>query len=145
MKTQEISTSKTVWIIISKTIWSYSKLQMEILQPWINLYKFYKKKSYPADENHRAFRAWTGTHPFVAEKIFRKYKNYSFLPNRSRILIVLNYLKTMPTEEGSSQFGISRKTYRKYVWQSLFYLEYIMTEINTDNRYTIIIIIITIT
>lgn len=113
------------------------------LSPWFSLYKYYKKKPYSAGENHRSFRAWTGTDPLVAEKIFQKYQDITFLPNRTRLLIVLNYLKSMPTEdEGSSSFHITRKTYRKYVWDTLFYLEYIMDEININNRYLSIIFIV---
>ena len=99
------------------------------LLPWL---PYTNPIPYSPGENHRAFRAWTGTDPLIAEKIFQKYQDFTYLPNRSRLLIALNYLKSMPTEdEGSSSFHITRKTYRKYV---LFYLEYVMYEINIDNR-----------
>jgi hypothetical protein len=107
-----------------------------ILLPWKNLYRRYKGVRYYAGENHRSFRAWTGVSPFVAEKIFRKYQNDNYLRDRSRVLIVLNYMKCMPTEdEGSSAFKLTRTTYRKYLWNSLYYLELFMNEINIDNRY----------
>jgi len=97
---------------------------------------FFKKLIYSDSENHRSFKAWTGVLPNVAEKIFIKYHNEEFLPNRTRLLIVLNYMKTMPTEdEGSSHFQITRKTYRKYLWETLFYLEQIMDEIRIENRF----------
>jgi len=45
-------------------------------------------------------------------------------------------MKTMPTEdEGSTNFQITRKTYRKYVWETLFYLENFMDEIRIENRF----------
>jgi hypothetical protein len=107
-----------------------------ILVPWKNLFRKYKGVSYYSGENHRSFRAWTGCSPFVCEKIFRKYQHPDYLPDRSRLIIALNYMKTMPTEdEGATSFKITRKTYRKYVWGVLFYLEYIMDEINIDDRY----------
>jgi hypothetical protein len=106
------------------------------LLPWKNLYRRYKGIRYYAGENRRSFRAWTGCSPFVAEKIIRKYKNENYLPDRSRLLIALNYMKSMPTEdEGSSAFKLTRKTYRKYVWSALHYLELFMDEINLDHRY----------
>jgi len=106
-----------------------------ILLPWKNLYRMFKGVRYSSGENHRSFRAWTGCSPFVCEKIFRKYQNRNYLPNRSRLIIALNYMKVMPTEdEGASSFK-TRKTYRKYVWDALFYLEYFMNEINIDYRF----------
>jgi len=106
------------------------------MRPWENLFFFYKGKKYSASENHRSFKAWTGVLPDVAEKIFLKYFDKDFLPDRSRVLMVLNYLKTMPTEdEGSSNFKITRKTYRKRLWQSIHYLDFSMKEINLEDRY----------
>jgi hypothetical protein len=109
----------------------------EIIRPWANLYYFYKGIKLSYTENHRAIKAWTGVLPNVAEKIFVKYYDRDFLPDRSRLLVALNYMKTMPTEdEGSTNFQIkSRKTYRKYVWQTLHYLDFTMKEINLENRY----------
>jgi len=107
-----------------------------ILVPWKNLFRKYKGVSYYSGENHRSFRAWTGCSPFVCEKIFRKYQNPDYLPDRSRLIIALNYMKSMPTEdEGATSFKITRKTYRKYVWDVLFYLDYFMNEINIDYRF----------
>jgi Mg2+ and Co2+ transporter CorA len=103
--------------------------------PWANLYKFYKHKNYSPAEDHRAFRAWTGIHPSVAEKIFTKYQ-HPCLPDRTRLLIVLHFLKDMPSEEeGSSRFQLTRNTYRKYLWSSIEYLDYKMDEIDIEDRY----------
>lgn len=95
---------------------------MELL-PWINLFQRYKGIKYSEAENHRKFRDWTGVHPLVAETVFNRYFDDSCLPNRTRLLIVLHFLKKMPTEdEGSSQFQISsRTTYRKHLWDTLNY------------------------
>lgn len=108
---------------------------MELL-PWMNLYICYKKINYSEAENHRKFRDWTGVHPLVAEKIFNRYSDVSFMPNRTRLLIVLHFLKKMPTEdEGASEFQIaSRTTYRKHLWDTLFYLDYHMNEIKIEER-----------
>lgn len=107
------------------------------LLPWINLFKLYKQVNYSEAENHRKFRDWTGVHPIVAEKIFTQYVDVSCLPNRTRLLIVLHFLKKMPTEdEGATQFQLgSRTTYRKYLWDSLNYLDYYMNEIKIEDRY----------
>jgi len=108
----------------------------DMVRPWRNLYYYYKKANYSDSENHRSFKAWTGVLPNVAEKIFIKYLNEEFLPNRSRLLILLNYMKAMPTEdEGAASFQITRKTYRKYVWESIYYLECSMNEILLENRF----------
>jgi len=103
--------------------------------PWINLYEFYKGVKYSSCEDHRKFRAWTGVHPLVAEKIFSLYQN-ECLPDRTRLLIVLHFLKDMPTEDsGADQFHLgSRNTYRRYLWQSMEYLDYRMNEIKLENR-----------
>lgn len=105
--------------------------------PWKNLYFHYKKTNYSTSEDHRKFKAWVGVHPDVANYIFSKYQNMDYLPNRTRLLIVLYFLKEMPTEdEGASQFHIhSRTTYRKYLWESLHYLDYEMDEISLANRF----------
>jgi hypothetical protein len=108
---------------------------MEIL-PWANLYKFYKHMNYSPAEDHRAFKAWTGVHPLVAEEIFNKYQ-HPCLPDRTRVLIVLHFLKDMPSEdEGASSFRITRKTYRKYLWEAVEYLDFTMHEINIEQRFS---------
>ncbi len=108
---------------------------MELL-PWKNLYQHYKGTKYSSSENHRKFRAWTGVHPVVAEIIFDKYQHTSYLPNRSSLLIVLHFLKDMPTEdEASSSFKIEcRTTYRNILWGAIRYLDYMMNEINLKDR-----------
>jgi len=109
---------------------------MEIL-PWVNLYVLYKGMKYSSAEDHRKFKAWTGVHPNVAEYIFNTYQ-HECLPNRTRVLIVLHFLKDMPSEdEGASEFKISsRNTYRKYLWDSLLYLDHKMNEIKIEERST---------
>jgi len=106
------------------------------IKPWANLYFHYKRIPYNPSENHRKFKSWTGVDPHIAELIFLKYFHRKHLPNRSRLLIVLHFLKTMPTEdEGASQFKIkSRTTYRKQLWQSINYLDYIMEEVDIQKR-----------
>ncbi len=110
--------------------------EIELL-PWRNLYKIYKGIKYSETEDHRRFKAWVGVHPSVAEFVFSKYQDTTCLPNRTRLLIVLYFLKDMPSEdEGSAEFNInSRNTYRKYLWESIHYLDYVMTEIKIEDRY----------
>jgi hypothetical protein len=105
--------------------------------PWENLYYHFKGVKYTNGENDRKFKAWTGTSPMVAEYIFLHYQHLDHLPNRTRLLIVLNYLKSSPTEdEGSSQFKLSsRTTYRKYLWNAIDYLSNSMNEIDMNNRF----------
>ena len=111
--------------------------EIDDLLPWKNLYALYKNTNYSASEDHRKFKAWVGVHPNIAEYIFSKYQDRDYLPNRTRLLIVLYFLKDMPTEdEGAAQFQInSRTTYRKYLWDSLHYLDYQMDEIKLEDRY----------
>jgi hypothetical protein len=102
-------------------------------------YKHFKGIKYTSGENDRKFLAWTGVTPAVAEYIFINYQHPDFLPNRSRVLIVLHFLKASPTEdEGSSDFKISsRTTYRKYLWNAIDYLSNSMKEeININNRFS---------
>jgi len=105
--------------------------------PWTNLYEHYKGIKCCAAENHRKFKSWTGVHPEVAEFIFNKYQDAQCLPNRTRLLVVLHFLKDMPSEdEGSSRFKISsRNTYRKFLWETIHYLDYAMNEINLEDRF----------
>lgn len=37
-------------------------------------------------------------------------------------------------DEGSSSFKLTRSTYRKHLWNALYYLELFMSEIDIDNR-----------
>jgi hypothetical protein len=107
------------------------------LRPWANLYYLYKGAKYSSGENDRKFKSWTGVSPEVAEIIFQKYKDQQGLPDRTRLLIVLNFLKNMPSEDdGSSTFKLnSRTTYRKYLWSGVEYLYQNMTEIEIHDRY----------
>jgi len=87
--------------------------------------------------DHRAFRAFTGVHPMVAEKIFMKYYHWFYLPDRSKLLMVLHYLKDMPSEDNACftfKLG-SRNTYRKWLWRVLYYLDHVMTEISYEKRF----------
>ncbi|HYN44830.1 MAG TPA: transposase family protein [Candidatus Limnocylindrales bacterium] len=109
---------------------------MEIdVSEWINLYNKYCH-NYSSSENDRKFASLTGTVPQVAETIFLKYGNHILLQNRTRLLIVLNFLKNSPTEDqGASLFELSRTTYRKYLWDTLLYLDFIMDEVHMKDRF----------
>ncbi len=87
--------------------------------------------------DHRAFRAFTGVHPMVAEKIFMKYYHWFYLPDRSKLLMVLHYLKDMPSEDNACftfKLG-SRNTYRKWLWRVLYYLDHVMTEVCNHTQF----------
>lgn len=102
-------------------------MEETIVKPWLDLYETYKGVKCGASEDYRRFKAWTGCSPDVCEFIFCKY---NLLPNRTHLLIVLTFLKNMPSEdEGSSNFRICRPTYRKYLWDTLFYLKGSMNEV----------------
>jgi hypothetical protein len=73
--------------------------QDEAFLPWANLYRTYKGINLSRAENDRKFRSWTGVAPEVAEAIFVKYQHPQCLPDRTTLLIVLNFLKNMPTED----------------------------------------------
>lgn len=107
------------------------------LKPWAILYYYYKGIKYSGSENDRRFRAWTGVCPDVAEYIFKKYVDEDNLPDRTRVLIVLNFMKNMPTEdEGATAFRIgSRTTYWNYLWKAIVYLNDNMTEIDIEERF----------
>lgn len=105
-----------------------AQLFNEIVQPWLDLYFYYKNVSCSTCEDYRQFRAWVGVSPDVAELIYKKYL-HPLLP-RDRLLLLLNWLKAMPSQdEGSSSFRLSRPTYRKYLWETLDYLNLSMTEV----------------
>jgi hypothetical protein len=80
------------------------------------LYENYNGIPYSKAEDHRKFKAWVGVDPIVCEKIFSKYQN-KCLPNRSRLLIVLFYLKHMPTEDEGAAIA--------YQCKLLVYINYI--------------------
>jgi len=109
-----------------------------VLLPWINLFHYYKGIEYNPIDNHRKYKSWVGMDPFDAETVFTKYFHNHFLSERSHLLIVLHFLKTMPTEdEGASEFKVkTRTTYRKRLWSTLYYLDYIMNEVNLENRFS---------
>jgi hypothetical protein len=112
-------------------------LEMEnsIKVPWINLYELYVGRYSPNDDD-RGFRAFTGVPPEVAELVYQRCrdKNSNHL-SRTKLLMVLNYLKLYPTEDvGMKSFNInSRKTYRKYIKETIFYLDCVMDEISLDD------------
>ena len=102
----------------------------KIVAPWLNLYLKYKGVKCSKTEDYRSFKAWVGVTPDVAEMIFTKYNDPFGLPSRDRLLIVLNFLKCMPSQDDASvNFGISRPTYRKYLWGTLFHLNKVMNEV----------------
>jgi hypothetical protein len=108
-----------------------------IIRPWANLYYYYKGLKYSPAEDDRKFKAWTGVCPQVAEVLFQKYYDPKGLPDRTRLLIVLHFMKVMPSiDEGASTFKIaSRTTYSKYLWDTVEYLDDNMTEIDISNRF----------
>lgn len=111
---------------------SHSKLTLEedIVSPWLKLYKHHKQINCGVSEDYRRFKAWVGVSPDVAEMIYCKYSNELYLPDRTRLLLVLNFLKNMPSQdEGASNFQISRPTYRKYLWETMAYLDKTMNEV----------------
>jgi len=90
---------------------------------------------YSRSENDWAFRAFTGVCPEVAEFVFIKYKHYSELPTRFVLLIVLHFMKTMPSEDNASHvFSICRNTYRDKLWRAITHLNLVMSEINIEER-----------
>jgi len=103
--------------------------------PWINLYKRYCGIFSPEDED-RCFRAFTGVAIEVAEAIYIKCCHEIHLSSRTVLLLVLNFLKTYDTQDNSCRrFGMTRKTYRKYLWGAIDYLDAVMTEISLENRF----------
>jgi len=110
-------------------------MQLDI-EPWETLYNVYNLDRYSAAETHRKFTAFTGVVPCVAEIIFQRYYDVDHLPNRSRLLLVLFYLKTAPTENvGAAKFGLTRTTYRIRLWDTLEYLDNTMDEIHLNGRF----------
>jgi hypothetical protein len=105
---------------------------------WIKLYNTYGH-SYSSKEGNRKFCSFAGVSPEVAETIYSKYSTigkHSALYDRFRLLIVLHFLKTAPTEDlGSTTFKMARNTYRKLLWCAINYLNSVMTEINIEDRY----------
>jgi len=85
-------------------------------------------------EDFRYFRSFFGIHPEVACVIMKRYGS-EYL-NRFNLLIVLHYLKVYPTDVvGSFLFKLSRPTYRKYLWNTINYLNEVMCEIDIENRF----------
>ncbi len=69
------------------------------LNVWYELFEKYNQVKCSSAENDRAFKAFTGAAPSVAEFIFQKYYQKNCLPNRTAVLLVLHFLKIMPTED----------------------------------------------
>lgn len=103
---------------------------MSAIQPWINLFELYIGP-YSSIEEDRQFKAFFGCPPQVAEKIWVKYHHPNYLKDRSKLMVVLYFLKIMPTEDvGRMVFKLgSRNTYRKWLWKTLFYLNWVMSEV----------------
>jgi hypothetical protein len=105
---------------------------------WVALYNKYAHR-YSASEKYRKFVSFAGVIPQVAETIFLKYatigKN-SPLEDRLRLFILLHFLKNDPTEDrGATIFRITRNTYRKRLWSSIYYLHFVMEEISIESRF----------
>jgi len=97
--------------------------------PWINLFNTYVGR-YSQAEHDRAFQAFAGVCPEVAEFVFLKYKHNTELPNRFAVLLVLHFLKTMPSEDNASRlFGLCRKTYCDKLWRGITHLNLVMKEV----------------
>jgi len=107
------------------------------ITPWRELFQFYFGVPYSPVENDRQFRSFTGVAPQVAEKIYQKYSHPVHLNNRSKLFVVLHFLKDMPTEDvGRAAFKLkSRNTYRKWLWSTLGYLDWVMDEIRLEDRF----------
>lgn len=104
---------------------------MADITPWINLYSCYVGIYSSADDD-RAFKAFAGVVPQVAEYIFLKYQHVENLATRTDLFIVLHFLKVYPTEDNASrtfQFK-SRTTYRTKLWRTLSYLDVVMDEVS---------------
>jgi hypothetical protein len=106
------------------------------IEPWIVLYERIVGP-YSSVGNDRGFRAFTGISPQVAECIFDRYFHHKHLHNRFQLLIILHYLKDYPTEENAFRLFKfkTRTTYRKYLWNIVNYLDYVMNEIDLDRRF----------
>jgi hypothetical protein len=103
--------------------------------PWIRLFNKYSH-NYSSAENDRKFKSFAGVPPEVAETTFEKYFDLKNMPIRDYLFIVLHYLKNVPTEERGCQiFKISKPTYQKRLWDTLFYLDLVMDEIHIDERF----------
>ena len=102
---------------------------------WIRLFNYYGYK-YSRGENDRKFKSFTGVSPEVAEVIFLRYSSITQLKFRKYLLVVLHYLKNAPTQDvGSQIFKISRPTYRKILWSTLFFLDVVMDEVKIEERF----------
>jgi len=109
------------------------------MSEWIALHEHYHSGTKCSRaENDRRFNAFAGCAPEVAECIYLKYQHPVSLPTRNILLMVLHFLKDNPSEDNAAaRFGIgSRNTYRKYVWNAIEYLDYIMDEIRLDSRFS---------
>lgn len=105
--------------------------ELQISQPWLDLYKQIKGVRCSPTEDFRQFKAWVGVVPVVAEMIFIKYSHEFFLTKRKHLALLLNFLKNMPSQEnGAADFGMTRPTYRKYLWRTLDYLYLEMKEVS---------------
>lgn len=106
-----------------------------IRRNWIEVFEKYNHK-YRSEGNDAAFKSFAGVPMEVAEKIFLDYEHSVFLPTRDILLIVLHFLKCMEKEHDATsrfRFG-SRNTYRKKLWNAIYYLDLMMKEISFDER-----------
>jgi hypothetical protein len=96
---------------------------------WLSLFKNLKGVKCSPSDDHRQFRSWLGIHPTVAEMAFLKYQHPFFL-KKIYLAIVLNFEKNMPNQQLSSgEFKMTPLTYRKWLWQTIHYLDQNMHEV----------------
>ena len=105
---------------------------------WVNLYNQFVGP-YNDYDDERCFRAFTGVPVAVAETIYQRYHDPVYLSRRTDLLMLLNYLKDYPTEDnGRAQFNFkTRTTYRLKISNLLEYLDFTMSEIYLDRRYSL--------
>lgn len=104
---------------------------------WIKLYEIFNGMKCSRGEDDRKFKAFAGCAPEVAEYIYLKYRDDHYLKHRDYLLLLLHFLKTNPTEDaGAAMFKLaSRNTYRKRLWELMYYLDLKMDEIDIESRF----------
>ena len=104
------------------------------ISSWISLYSLIFGR-YTSVDNDRDFRGETGVHPEVAETIYQRYCTNSSFTTRKRLLMAFHFLKTYPTENAAYKRFLykTRTTYRKHLWETLYYLDRVMMGCPSSN------------